>query len=858
MGQQQGLKPEWDTGEDLHGNIRNGQPKTEDQTLWSPGSQPDASAPRLQGLPCTDQLACGQPVSEEKQLGGGRGVSGGGGREYPKPTIWVSPNRVVVLGGRVTIRCEGWYRSMEFSLRKAGHPNPQVQTVPNGTVAEFPIPSVGREDGGSYTCKYHSITEQNRWSYPSDPVEIIVGERRHFTHVYSVGFGAVFSISNVRWEHGGNYSCSYHSRSEPFAVSYPSDPVELVVRDPSLARPSISLSPTGVTAPGADVTIRCQGQRRDVRFFLHKAGDLNPQRHMDPAGDGAEFRIPTLGRWHAGRKRIRTETEQEPDPGADELTYAELDGQALQAKRGGPAPAPEPVLYAAINVSRGPPHRFGLEIAEKPSEGKKGAERITGFLGLQPPAQFLIPLALGPQSQWSSTPGAALRGLHCPVMASVLTVLLLGCWLAGHSGVWGAGHEYPKPTISVSPSRVVALGGNVTICCEGRYRSMEFFLRKAGHPKPQVQMVLDGTVAEFPIPSVGREDGGSYTCEYHSIAEQNRSSHPSDPVEIIVGEPSYPKPNISLSPSGEAYLGGAVAVWCRGQHWGVRFVLNKERRHFPPVDSDRLGAVFSISNVSQEDGGSYSCSYHSRSEPFAVSYPSDPVELVVRDPSLPRPSISLSPTGVTAPGADVTIRCQEQRRDVSFFLHKAGDLNPQRHMDPAGDGAEFRIPTLGRWHGGTYSCSYRPRSEPFISSQPSDPVQLVVAEPTLPKPSVSVHPSWGVAPGGNVTIRCRARPQNATFLLYKDGGYWGRAAPMGDVAEFPVASARWEDAGSYSCSYHTTREPVAVSHPSDPAWLVVRDYTRGNIVRLALSTGVLLGLVLILAEAAHSWRRGGR
>ncbi|XP_065276949.1 immunoglobulin superfamily member 1-like [Emys orbicularis] len=299
-------------------------------------------------------------------------------------------------------------------------------------------------------------------------------------------------------------------------------------------------------------------------------------------------------------------------------------------------------------------------------------------------------------------------------MASALTVLLLG-------------REYPKPPICVSPSRVVALGGSVTILCEGLYPGMEFFLHKAGDPNPQVRSVPDGTVAEFPIANVSREHGGSYTCEYRPITDQNRTSHPSDPVEIIVEEPSYPKPNISLSPSEGVSLGGAVTVWCWGQHQDVRFVLNKERRHFPPVDSDGFQAVFPISNVSREDGGNYSCSYHSRSEPFAVSYPSDPVELVVRDPSLPRPSIALSPTGVTAPGADVTIRCQWQRRDVMFFLHKAGDLNPQRQMDPAGDGAEFLIPTVGRQHGGNYSCSYRNRSEPFVSSQPSDPLQLVVA-----------------------------------------------------------------------------------------------------------------------------------
>uniref|UniRef100_A0A8C3SI40 Ig-like domain-containing protein n=1 Tax=Chelydra serpentina TaxID=8475 RepID=A0A8C3SI40_CHESE len=295
---------------------------------------------------------------------------------------------------------------------------------------------------------------------------------------------------------------------------------------------------------------------------------------------------------------------------------------------------------------------------------------------------------------------------------------------------WGkVGHEFFKPTVWVSPSRVVALGGSVTIGCGGWYRSMKFFLRKAGHPNPQVQTVVpDWTMAEFRIPSVGREAGGSYTCDYHSITEQNRSSHPSDPVEIIVAaysrdlhsplqvsgaavhrsqeswlpalpaqkpgsewtpetglachplgsralaprgwgcsvshavspglrgnsgplwkgvqepvpraagsdpplrphEPSYPKPSISLRPSGEVSLGGAVTVWCRVQRRGVRFVLNKEGRHVSYMDSDGSEVVFPINNVRREDGGSYSCSYHSRSEPFAVSYPSDPVELVVR------------------------------------------------------------------------------------------------------------------------------------------------------------------------------------------------------------------------------------
>ncbi|CAM4618029.1 unnamed protein product [Lepidochelys kempii] len=581
------------------------------------------------------------------------------GREYPKPTVWVSPSRVVAVGGSVTIRCEGSYLGLEFVLPKAGHPNPQVQTVPDGTVAEFPIPSVGREDGGSYTCEYHSITDENRWSYVSDPIEIIVG-------------------------------------------------------DPSLPRPSISLSPTGVTAPGADVTSRCRGQSRDVRFFLHKAGDLNPPRHMDPAGDGAEFRIPTVGRQHGGsygcsyRPRSEPFVSSQPSHPVQLVVAGEglphpccpVGGEWLGAGPGGSPSAHGGFRFVSFCRKR--------NLSETQQVGRP--EDPDGF-------GAVFPISTVHQendgsyscSYHSRSEPFAVSSPSDPVQLVVRDPSL------------------PRPSISLSPTGVTAPGADVTIRCQGQPRDVRFFLHKAGDLNPPRHMDPAGDGAEFRIPTVGRQHGGSYGCSYRPRSEPFVSSQPSHPVQLVVAEPSYPKPSISLNPSGGVSLGGAVAVWCRGQHQGMRFVLNKEGRRFQTVDPKGLEAVFPISNVSREDRGRYNCSYHSRSGSAAASSPSDPVELVVTDPSLPRPSISLSPTGVTAPGANVTIRCQGQRRDVRFFLHKAGDLNPPRHMDPAGDGAEFRIPTVGRQHGGSYGCSYRPRSEPFVSSQPSDPVQLVVA-----------------------------------------------------------------------------------------------------------------------------------
>ncbi|XP_043357095.1 immunoglobulin superfamily member 1-like isoform X11 [Dermochelys coriacea] len=578
---------------------------------------------------------------------------------YPKPSISLSPSQGVSVGGAVAVWCRGKRQGMQFVLNKEG---------------------------------------------------------RQFQTVTSNGLEAVFSISNVSWEDRGSYNCSYHSRSEPFTVSSPSDPVELVVRDASLPRPSISLSPTGDTTPGADVIIRCQGQQRDARFFLHRAGDLNPPRHMDPAGDGAEFHIPTVGWPHGGNYSCSYRPRSEPF------------------------------------------------VSSQPSD----------------PVQLVV-----------------------------------------------ADASLPRPSISLSPTGDTTPGADVIIRCQGQQRDARFFLHRAGDLNPPRHMDPAGDGAEFHIPTVGWPHGGNYSCSYRPRSEPFVSSQPSDPVQLVVAEPSYPKPSISLSPSQGVSVGGAVAVWCRGKRQGMQFVLNKEGRQFQTVTSNGLEAVFSISNVSWEDRGSYNCSYHSRSEPFTVSSPSDPVELVVRDASLPRPSISLSPTGDTTPGADVIIRCQGQQRDARFFLHRAGDLNPPRHMDPAGDGAEFHIPTVGWPYGGNYSCSYRPRSEPFVSSQPSDPVQLMVAEPSYPKPNISLHPGGRVTPGGAVTVRCECRRPGARVLLYKagDADAWCASDSAGDVVEFSTRNVSWRDAGNYNCQHSTKWDLPVWSEPSDPMELVVAEGT---------------------------------
>ncbi|XP_043390593.1 osteoclast-associated immunoglobulin-like receptor isoform X2 [Chelonia mydas] len=252
-----------------------------------------------------------------------------------------------------------------------------------------------------------------------------------------------------------------------------------------------------------------------------------------------------------------------------------------------------------------------------------------------------------------------------------------------------------------------------------------------------------------------------------------------------------------------------------------------------------------------------------------------------------KPSISLSPSGEIAPGTDVSISCRGPRQGMRFKVYRAGVA--RWHTEPAGLTAEFHIPNVRREDGGTYTCSYESLGEPPVSSPRSDPVELVVAV-HFSKPSISLSPSGEIAPGTDVSISCRGPRQGMRFKVYRGGVARWHTEPAGLTAEFHIPNVRREDGGTYTCSYESLGEPPVISPPSDPVELVVagagsgptggsdltqpgaapaptrpgstrpgapprQDYTPFAIVRLSLAVGVLLALVLVLAEAAYSWKR---
>ncbi|XP_035868574.1 leukocyte immunoglobulin-like receptor subfamily A member 6 [Phyllostomus discolor] len=299
---------------------------------------------------------------------------------------------------------------------------------------------------------------------------------------------------------------------------------------------------------------------------------------------------------------------------------------------------------------------------------------------------------------------------------------------------------YYKPSLSALPSPVVTSGGTVTLQCGSWKKFDRFILTKEGenrlsqtldsqqHPSGQVQ-------ALFPVGPVIPTHRWTFRCYGYFRKYPQEWSHPSDPLELLVSGGSG-KPSLLTQQGRIVASGQNLTLQCRSDFAYDRFVLSKEGAQDLPqstVLQPQAGlsqANFPLGTVSSSHGGQYRC-YGGHRLSSEWSGPSDPLDILVAGWLPDRPFLTVQPGPRVTSGENVTLLCQSQSPRDTFFLTKEGAAHPPLHLRSQSRAqqhqAEFSMGPVTSAHGGTYRCYSANHSSPYLLSQPSAPLELLVS-----------------------------------------------------------------------------------------------------------------------------------
>uniref|UniRef100_G3QHR3 Leukocyte immunoglobulin like receptor B3 n=1 Tax=Gorilla gorilla gorilla TaxID=9595 RepID=G3QHR3_GORGO len=394
-------------------------------------------------------------------------------------------------------------------------------------------------------------------------------------------------------------------------------------------KPTLWAEPGSVISWRSPVTIWCQGTLEAQGYRLHKEGSPEPWDRNNPLEpkNKARFSISSMTQHHAGRYRCRYYSSadwSEPSDPLELVVTGAYSKPTLSA-------LPSPVVASGGNVTLRCGSQNGYHHFVLMKEGEHQLPRTLDSQQLHSGGfQALFPVGpVTPSHRWrfrcyyyyTNTPQV---WSHPSDPLEILP-----------SGV------SRKPSLLTLQGPVLAPGESLTLQCGSDVGYDRFVLYKEGErgflQRPGQQPQAGLSQANFTLGPVSPSHGGQYRC-YGAHNLSSEWSAPSDPLNILIAGQFYDTVSLSVQPGPTVASGENVTLLCQSWWQFDTFLLTKEGAAHPPLRlrskyrAHKYQAEFPVSPVISAHTGTYRCYGSRSSDSYLLSFPSDPLELMVSGP----------------------------------------------------------------------------------------------------------------------------------------------------------------------------------------------------------------------------------
>ncbi|XP_037371502.1 leukocyte immunoglobulin-like receptor subfamily A member 6 [Talpa occidentalis] len=400
----------------------------------------------------------------------------------------------------------------------------------------------------------------------------------------------------------------------------------------ALPKPTLWAEPGSVITWGDPVTIWCEGALGAKEFRLYRkesSGSWDRRISLEP-GNKARFPILHMTPDYAGRYFCLYHSPTGWSQDSDPLELVVVTGSYAKPSL---SALPSPVVVSGGNMtlqcgSGQEFDRFRLtEEGEHNSSWTLDSQRL-------PSGQFQALFPVGPVTASHRWLFRCYGYFNNTPQVWSLPSERLELLVSGRSG---------KPMLLSPQGPVVAYGQTLTLQCGSEVGYNRFALAREGAGDLQQSRGRGSPAglsqAHFPLGPVSRLHGGRYRCYGgHSLSAQ--WSAPSDPLDILVAGWLPDTPSLSVSPGPNVTRGENVTLLCQSRGPRDTFLLSKEGAAEPPLrltaerTAQKFQAGFSLGPATSALGGTYRCYSSLGRDPYLLSHPSEPLELLA---SAPRP-----------------------------------------------------------------------------------------------------------------------------------------------------------------------------------------------------------------------------